>query len=322
MISELSKSFDRYYVVGFFVPSLLFASLFLLLLVEFGVLLDTTTLEILLAEQTLWTSALALFSVWLISILVSAMNRPFIRLLEGYGILQRFPNLEVRRYHRLQKEYEETAKKYRDNLEVGVPDEVVARYTELLLTRRIRFPDSEKLVLPTEFGNVIRAFEVYSRVMYGIDAIPFWPHLSAVIPEDYQRSISAAKAEVDFAVNLFYFSFMLLLEYLILILASDSIRWPWFPFVLLISAWLNYRLAVNAAKSWGNRIKAAFDLFRYDLLRQMGVRIPKDWGQERHLWENLSQSLIYWYKPDWPRNEPEPEPESDKSKDHDDVQTK
>ena len=61
---------------------------------------------------------------------------------------------------------------------------------------------------------MISAFEGYSRVMYGIDAIPFWPHLSAVIPEDYQRSISSAKADVDFAVNLFYFSFMLLLEYL------------------------------------------------------------------------------------------------------------
>jgi hypothetical protein len=70
---------------------LLFASLSLLLLIEFRVLLDTTTLEILLAEQTLWTSAFALFSVWLISILVSALNRPLIRLLEGYGVLQKLP---------------------------------------------------------------------------------------------------------------------------------------------------------------------------------------------------------------------------------------
>ena len=40
-----------------------------------------------------------------------------------------------------------------------------------------RFPDGENLVLPTRFGNVVRAFEVYPRRQYQIAAIEIWPRL-------------------------------------------------------------------------------------------------------------------------------------------------
>ena len=42
------------------------------------------------------------------------------------------------------------------------------------------FPDDIEWVLPTRLDNLIRAFEVYPRVVYGLDSIPAWPRLQAV----------------------------------------------------------------------------------------------------------------------------------------------
>ena len=79
----------------------------------------------------------------------------------------------------------------------------------------IQFPDEEAWLLPTSFGNTIRAFEVYPRVMYGLDAIPGWLRILAVIPKDYRESVDNAKAQVDFWLNLWFLSILMIFEYVL-----------------------------------------------------------------------------------------------------------
>jgi hypothetical protein len=60
------------------------------------------------------------------------------------------------------------------------------------------------------------------------------------------------------------------------------------------AAHLFYRLAIGQAKAWGNMVKGAFDLYRWELLKQLGYsRLPSTVKEERALWLNISQRMIY-----------------------------
>jgi hypothetical protein len=79
---------------------------------------------------------------------------------------------------------------------------------------------SAPLTLPTRFGNAIRSFEVYSRIIYGLEAIDGWPRLLAVIPADYRQAIDDAKAQVDFWVNIWMGSLLIWMGSLLIWMGS------------------------------------------------------------------------------------------------------
>ena len=85
-----------------------------------------------------------------------------------------------------------------------------------------QYPDDEFWLLPTSFGNSIRAFEVYSRIMYGIDAIEGWSRLLAVIPTEYLEKINDSKANVAFWVNNLFLGGLAFLGYFVLALYTKS----------------------------------------------------------------------------------------------------
>ncbi len=61
--------------------------------------------------------------------------------------------------------------------------------------------------------------------------------------------------------------------------------------VLLLS-WAFYRNAVQAALSYAEKIKSAFDLYRWSVLDQLHIPRPSDLQEERALWEQLT-SMLY-----------------------------
>ena len=189
------------------------------------------------------------------------------------------------------------------------------RFGEISAQFMERFPDKPNLVLSTAFGNTIRAFEVYSRIMYGFDAIPGWYRLLTVIPKEYQDLIDGAKAQVDFWMNVWFLSLVVVLEYIGLALfhvapdAKERFPYPVAPLVAAAIALLTSQMATYAAKDWGNHVKAAFDVFRLDLLKKLAFELPAelpepmkkkpDYPQEalenqkeRAVWKAFSQALI------------------------------
>lgn len=56
-----------------------------------------------------------------------------------------------------------------------------------------------------------------------------------------------------------------------------------------------YRLAVFVATQYGDLIRASFDLFRYDLLKGLSIKIDSTMplSREREVWEELSRLLAY-----------------------------
>lgn len=78
------------------------------------------------------------------------------------------------------------------------PDDRLMKRNRLKLEIVESFPDQERWLLPTSFGNTIRAFEVYPRVMYGIDSIIGWNRLLGVIPKEYGDLYNDAKTSGGF----------------------------------------------------------------------------------------------------------------------------
>jgi len=65
----------------------------------------------------------------------------------------------------------------------------------------------------TSFGNAVRAFEDYPRVLYGFESINGWSRLNAVIPKSYQDILGNKRAMTDFWVNVWFVSLLTIVEY-------------------------------------------------------------------------------------------------------------
>ena len=165
-----------------------------------------------------------------------------------------------------------------------------------------RYPDEESFVLPTAFGNALRAFEVYPRVMYGFESIDGWSRILAVLPKEFRELIDDAKAQVDWWVNLAVLSFILLVGYWAAFLSKWSSTLAWYSIVLnavlplALFAFLNWFFfwrATSAVIGWGDYVKAAFDIYRFTLLESMNIDAPKSRATEKDLWTNFSQAILF-----------------------------
>jgi uncharacterized repeat protein (TIGR01451 family) len=160
-------------------------------------------------------------------------------------------------------------------------------------------------------GNVIRNFEEYPDRQYGIGAIALWPRLIAKIDKEYATILDNAKTSLDFMLNisllsvvtaliitlagLFYFPPSSLL-YSSSSAAMGYIAAYWLLTILafLVLSYMAYIGAIPRAKAYGASVKSAFDLYRFDLLKQLGYEhLPTTVKEERRLWDAISLQMIY-----------------------------
>jgi len=185
-----------------------------------------------------------------------------------------------------------------------------------------RFPFGEKAILPTAFGNMLRAAEAYSADRYGIDAVRLWPRLIHVIPASYYEKVEQSNNSLAFLINcsilslLFGFLCMLASGYQYLVwqfalqdktevLYFIPINYP--PIVycqriyiygaILVVMWvfslMFYKGSFPIVMQYGNMIRSSFDLFRFQLLKQFNLKLPKDLDlkQEYDLWSKISEFI-------------------------------
>jgi hypothetical protein len=317
VLEQLPHLFDRKFLLGHFLPVTLFLGVVLAVLAPLrGIHHIITGIENDPALGLIYAVVLSL----ILAYNLVAINRPLIVLLEGYYFplgsiswltwrqIKKRRNLEacINKIAALERSLDAHKREHPEKF----TDSERKRAIELQNKRgrRLRrlvnnFPDGEEHVLPTRFGNVIRAFEVYPRVMYGIDSIPGWYRLSRVMDKTSEEQTSSDKALVDYYVNLVYLSFAILpfiiirgLHDLYVFSGVDWLqfalsRW-WQPAAFLgalVLAWVFYNGAVAAALGWGAQVKADFDVYIDDLARKLGYEppLPKD------LWGQISQAFVY-----------------------------
>lgn len=297
MFSKLTELFARNFVTGYYLPVLAFIIATLALARLFGIPVPIT-FEIHSSSDVDTLIEVTLLGViaWVISIALLAINREILRFMEGYWppptSFPLFGHLERQRYHTLCQKIDRLDEEFR-TAGAAFPVGKQTQRNKLLRERAEQFPDDERWLLPTAFGNTIRAVEVYSRVMYGLDAIVGWNRLLAVISKEYAVQVDDAKALMDFWVNLWFLSLVVLAEYLGLVLYTRQFNTLFIPLVIVGLALFACVRARSTAIEWGDLVKSSFDVFLPSLCKKLGFAKPTTIEEERSLWQMFSQAVIY-----------------------------
>jgi hypothetical protein len=159
--------------------------------------------------------------------------------------------------------------------------------------RRLFGSDPDWL-LPTRLGNALRAAETRAGEPYGLDAVVAWPRLYPLLPDGVRALVDDQRDALDLAAR-FCVIFATAAAVSLALLATHG-WWLLVPAACLLLAWLSYRGAIAAAIAYGEGIRAAIDLHRFDLLGALHLPLPATLEQERAVNEQLSLFL----RQSWP----------------------
>jgi len=91
-------------------------------------------------------------------------------------------------------------------------------------------------------------------------------------------------------LNLATLWFVAAIDGMVFLLRCGTGAGQWWWLVLAAGwalVWVCYEAAVVQARSYGQKLRTAADLHRFELLKTLGVPLPKDLGEERALWKRL-----------------------------------
>lgn len=252
---------------------------------------------------------------------LTALNTYILKFFEGYVFLHRFSCLRETQFRRAQKLAfkRDTIKKRIKVLEKQIrtsrQEKILIRlknqYYEITEHYDKNYPPDPEQVLPTSFGNILRAAETYSGTRYGIDGVEFWPRLLQVIPPRYQSAIDNVRNQLSFLVNmtilglLFFILCLLAIFYsfisrafdplqtqTFLVILGENIRYLLAGLVALICLFFFQKASIFSVGSFGIMIRSSYDLFRIDLLKQFHLTMPATSILEYKTWKNLGELII------------------------------
>jgi hypothetical protein len=304
MFGGIPKLFDRAFFIGFFLPAFLLAT---------GIGADLFAFDYTsekfpdaLAKTNTAGATIFLGIVWLLSILLMTFNRPIIRLLEGYGSSNPFRILLPRQRQAFKARAEPHFQKVSRVLEArrqGIPEP--EEFWVLPVWEAARdFPEDHDLVMPTRLGNAMRAYERYSDVVYGIEAVTLWPRLFMIIPEEARERIRESEALFHFAINMLFISTLILATSSAMVLNQfyhsggagvwNLLSWPimlvWASAVFF--AWFSWWVLPVAARQRGEQVKSTFDLYRGMLADALGFELPATVAEEQKMWTLVSRRMM------------------------------
>lgn len=213
--------------------------------------------------------------ILLVGVVVAPFQIALVRLLEGYwgrsalGLRLTSVGVEVqrRRMVRLQAATELPSGWAQDPRRVEIELKAAAAALQVR-----EFPE-EGLLLPTRLGNVLRAAETNAGERYGLDTVESYPRLRQVLSERLDQGLAELLTQLDAAAA--FASAFFLSGILSLALAPHG-GWAAVPLGFLLLSWLSYRGARVVAGHHGRLLLAAFDLHRFDLLKQLHYQLPAD----------------------------------------------
>jgi hypothetical protein len=307
MFGSLTKLADKAFVVGFLLPTLMAILAFLYLFNDVEPFSEAYKTALSIKEFS--ELSVAAIVVWALASLLMMWNEWLYRFLEGY--VGPFNNEGMRERARDRLAAAQADLTNRETLIAAkratktATDEETRAHLKALRDFFARYPVDAGLVLPTRFGNVLRAFETYPRAMYGIEAIPAWLRLQGVVPKDYASLVNDARSTVDFFVNAWFLAVVLgvvAVARIVFVLnvnccgttavGIDS-KFAWIAALAFGAAWIAYENAVATAVTWGDSVKAAFDLYLPALAAQLGYGVPKSDDERRKFWDELSSLFLY-----------------------------
>jgi hypothetical protein len=158
-----------------------------------------------------------------------------------------------------------------------------------------RFHKNRDRLLPTRFGNALRAAENYSYTRWGLDGVAVWPRIDPLLSEREQELHTNAMSDLAFFANGALGAFVIGTVTLIdAALNSPLDGWSWFWYVVpFVAAYVLYRAAVGAAERLGTERRASIDIHRRELYERLGVAEANPNGDERKVASAVNQFLLY-----------------------------
>ena len=283
MNSELNKLFGREFAIGFFLPALLFFLGTTYFLRSLGV--DTPLFRI-NWEKPFEGTGFLLVAAWVCAVFLQAVNRELFRALEGYWpqpLRKWCSHFQLKRFRQLSRELFEAQKDATDTQKLAN-----------LSTRNARdYPSKEKLVLPTSFGNAVRAYEDYPRVIYGFESINGWSRLQALMSTEFREILNQDRARVDLWLNLSFFALVFTIEIVVLGLQRGQPGSMWLALPMLIFMRFAYMRAQSSVQQYGDQVKAAFDIYLPALATKLGYVLSSDVDQNKKFWRAFSRVMVY-----------------------------
>ena len=321
MLSSLPKLADRNFIIGFFLPALFGMALASWSFPDIKFLTPLRNLTA--SSRDINDAVYAVAITWLLAVVLMTSNYGIYRFYEGYTFpstwLPWIKRCKVIHWNKLKLEYDNIHKDYSKAVAEGVsfPADRTWKLSRLGILLHTDFPSEESEILPTRFGNRIRAFEVYSRNAYGADSVPVWDRLLSVIPKPFLESINESRAQVDLYLNISLIALIFFLSQVVInvrrifwkldpaALSGLSEMLKTHPLLALVTSAIvfltGYNLATHAVVNWGKSVKSAFDCFLPSLLAQLGYDIPHR-DDRKSFWTEFSQLAIYGETllTDWP----------------------
>jgi hypothetical protein len=308
-LSSLSTQFAKNILIGTLFPVMLFVIALTAVVLPLANATPRVIFGIILPWEQASSAPAVIVFILVVTVVLFALNVPLIRLYEGYPWKDSWLGRACTRHHRRQaallRQVREHARLLiRQAREANVSDALPAEVETLLNLAGPAigsFPVRQKSILPTRLGNVVRAFEGYPKLKYGIDAIMLWPRLAPILPKEVTESLDSAKASFDFMLNASVLSAVSAVAVVAAgLVGRQSASWSeaitWLPWTALFAAleYLFYLGAINRAASWGTEVKVAFDLKRLDLLSSLGYNVKVSGpAEERALWEEISYQFLF-----------------------------
>jgi hypothetical protein len=152
---------------------------------------------------------------------------------------------------------------------------------------------TERDVAPTRLGNILRSAESYPKNRYGVDAVRAWSRFSSLLPDPIISAMTAARTSMEFLLAVSLLS-GLYAAFASVYFTLEAVDLKWILLALsggLGVSFSTYFAALAPAAVYGQQIRAAFDLHRLDLLRDVGMPIPATLEEERRVWGEFHRFL-------------------------------
>lgn len=225
-----------------------------------------------------------LFVLLASSSVVSWLQRPVLRLLEGYwpgpfrGLRFRLARWRAKRLAKKETRWQALADVPPERRSAEQQSEYADLDAELA-----HYPVDSRRLMPTALGNLLRSAEEYPQVRYGLGMSVCWPRMWLVVPKETRETLAQAQQQLNSAVRCFTWGALFVV---------------WTPFAwwatlgaLLVSA-AAYWAALQAVGAYGDLLRSAFDLHRFALYEQAHWPLPPSPAGEETYGEAFSAYLF------------------------------
>lgn len=147
----------------------------------------------------------------------------------------------------------------------------------------------------TNFGNQAAALRGFFQKRFNFDFEFFWPIIQVVLLADAKTmdAIVSAKQKVDFCVRLFMYTIVFTAIWLgaALFLAEHIFVVPLLGTLGFAAAAIWLEIIHANYRAFSEQVRSIVILKRFDVLKQLRIKLPATWEEEKKIWDAITTQL-------------------------------